>query len=353
MPVYNAEQFLHTSVASVTNQTYQNIELILVNDGSTDDSEAICNQYASADKRIKVISQKNSGPAAARNTGVRHASGEFVFFLDADDLIDNQAIEKMVQCYEIYQPDLVMSNFCKQESTGNVIDQIVTFHPDENPFTGDIQFLSRENILSFIRHFLKYPSNHLISYCWARLYKLSLIKENKITANENMRLFEDYVFNLEYLKHTDKIVFINEPLYTYVMYSNHVTASMAIVMGDSLLHDVNIFRIKTKEIFQHADIVAMPRIEQEIGHALLHYVIIFFIRSCRQLTSCNRNIIGNEINTIIHAPILRDLLRHYRPNKGNSRVIPLLMKLKFLHLLMFACQRKAYKRYGKPDPVTQ
>lgn len=349
VPVYNAEKFLNKSIESVINQSYKNIELILVNDGSTDNSETICNKYALADKRIKVISQNNSGPAAARNTGIRHASGDFVFFLDADDFIDRNAMGILIEKYNQYQPDLVMGNFCKLENNGEILNKNVTFHPDDMPFEQKIKKLSKTDVVSYIRHFLKHPSNHLISYCWARLYKLSVIKNNNVFAHEDMRLFEDFVFNLEYLKHTNEIVFVNEPLYTYTMHNNHVSASMAIVDGDSLLHDMNVFQIKASEflLLANAHTMNTVNIKKEIGHALIHYVIIFLIRSCRLVTKNNRKRIHNEIDKIIHAPIFKESLQYYSPTKGNSRILPLLAKLKLVDLIIFYCKCKANKRYGK------
>ena len=101
MPVYNAEKFLPRSIESVIHQSYRPIELILVNDGSTDSSEAICRKYALEDPRIKVLSQKNKGPAAARNRGVRQASGDFVFFLDADDFLPEKALEILIATHAV------------------------------------------------------------------------------------------------------------------------------------------------------------------------------------------------------------------------------------------------------------
>src|SRR3989338_7339409 len=115
MPVreaYPAIQIYHYSEKAAS------FGIILINDGSVDNSEAICNKYAFADKRIKVISQKNSGPAASRNAGVRNAAGDFVFFLDADDFIDSKTFGALIAEYDKYQPDLVMSNFCKLENNG-------------------------------------------------------------------------------------------------------------------------------------------------------------------------------------------------------------------------------------------
>lgn len=88
MPVYNAEKYLNRSIESVMNQTYKNIEIILVNDGSTDASLTICSNYQKADSRIKLINQKNSGVSAARNRGIDEATGTYIMFIDSDDYIE-------------------------------------------------------------------------------------------------------------------------------------------------------------------------------------------------------------------------------------------------------------------------
>jgi glycosyltransferase involved in cell wall biosynthesis len=351
VPVYNAEKFLYKSIESVLNQSYKNFELILVNDGSTDSSESICNKNALADRRIKVLSQKNSGPAAARNTGIRHATGTFVYFLDADDFIEQNTLEILVERYNQYQPDLVMGNFNKLENNGETIKQSVSFHPDHVPFKGEIKLLSKADIPDYVRHFLKHPSNHLISYCWGRLYKLSIIKNNSIFARENMRLFEDFVFNLDYLKHTNSIVFVNQSLYTYTMHDIHVSASMAIMNADSLLHDMNVFKTAASEFLQGANTNTSGtfNVKKEIGHALIHYIIIFSVRSCRQITKLNRKKIYSEIDKIVSAPILRDSLQYYSPSKGRSRILPLLMKFKLINLIMMVGKYKAYMRYGRME----
>jgi glycosyltransferase involved in cell wall biosynthesis len=341
VPIYNAEKFLKRSIESVINQSYKKIELILVNDGSTDQSEMICNQYALTDKRIKVVTQKNSGPAAARNTGIRCAKGDFIFFLDADDLIASNALEVLIANYNKYHPDLVMANFCKLENNGEIIKQNATFSPDTEPFTGKIKFLSKADMIDYVKHFLKHPSNHLISYCWGRLYKSSIIKKNNIFVNEDMRLFEDFVFNLEYLKYTNKTVFVNEPLYTYVMHNNYLSASMIIINSNSLVHDMNVFKKKASEFSEQIS-------DKEIGHCLFHYATIFLVRSCRQVNKSTKKDIYNEIKKFVNTPILMESLKHYSPSKGNTRILPILAKLKLVNLIILYCQYKAYKRYGRP-----
>lgn len=349
VPVYNAEKFLRRSIESVLAQTYGKFELLLVNDGSTDSSNDICESYAARDSRIIVTRQINSGPAAARNNGVRRSTGEYVFFLDADDYIKPDALELLVSAYDRHQPDLVMCNFGKQVDAGGINGQRVSFTPENQPFEGKEKLLYSSDLAAFVRHFLKYPSNHLISYCWARLYKASTLKTHAISSNEEMRLFEDFVLNLDYISSAEKAVFLNEPLYVYVMHSNHVSASMGILNSKSLLHDMGVFREKASDYLRLKNNGAMSEadIAKEIGHTIIHYLIIFLVRSCLQLTEDNRRPVYEEISAMVNAPLIRDSLRYYTPSKGNSRILPQLMKLKLVRLIMSVCRYKAHKRYGK------
>lgn len=350
VPVYNAGSFLDKSIGSVLNQSYRNLELLLIDDGSTDGSETICNSYARTDSRVKVFSQGNSGPAAARNTGLRHATGIFVSFLDADDFLDRRALEKFVDQYGKHRADMVLGNFCKLTPAGESVRQKISFHPDKAPLGFEIRekVVARAEIPDFVRHFLKHPSNHLASYCWGRLYLSAIIKEHGLSFHEDMRLFEDFVFNVQYLQHTKAIAFLNEPLYTYVMHGSHVSLSMAIVNGESLLHDMSVFRDVARDYLlrETADSGRAPRANEEVGHTLVHYAIIFLVRSCLQLTGQTRAGIRGEIGKIVGAPIIRESLRQYAPSRGNSRVVPLLMRLRWIDLLMFVCSYKASRRYG-------
>ena len=349
IPVYNALRFLDRAAGSVLGQTHADVELILVNDGSTDGSRELCEKYARADSRVKALSQPNSGPAAARNAGVRSAAGDFVYFLDADDYLEKNALEVLLAAYGRSQPDLVMSNFRKLENSGKIVGQSVTFRPDDAPCREPLKELSKPDIAAFVRHFLKHPSNHLISYCWARLYKLDTIRAKGLAANEEMRLFEDLVFNLDYLQHAEKTVFVNEGSYVYAMHNDHVSASMGILNSASLLHDMAIFKAKVAGFFRVPgfDVAGQADIAREIGHALVHYAIIFLVRSCRQITPGNRQLIRDEIARLVSAPILRESLKSYAPSKGNSRVLPLLMRLGAVGPLMRLCAWKAHKRYGR------
>jgi glycosyltransferase involved in cell wall biosynthesis len=348
VPVYNAEKFLHDCIESVIKQSFSNWELILVDNGSTDGSVDIIEKYIQQDPRIQTIKENKRGPAAARNAGVAAATGSTVFFLDADDFITSNALEVLTDALDQTGAEMAMGNFSKLNPDGKMVDQPVTFDIHEKPFTGNKRELSRLETTNYVHHFLHHPSNHLISYCWARLFRLETIRKYKITANEDMQLFEDLIFNLEYLKHSDKIVFVNAPIYIYRMHESHMSASMGILNSSSLIHDMNIFKEKIITFFDiSAQKDEMDIVRSRIGHALIHYVIIFLVRTCRWLCPENRGRIQKEISPLISSPILRDSLPYYHPRPGTSRWLPRLMRWKLTGIIMLVCKNKAYKRYGK------
>ncbi len=126
------------------------------------------------------------------------------------------------------------------------------------------------------------------------------------------------------------------------MHENHISVSMSIMNSDSLTHDMELFKEKITEFFNDES-----EIKKEIGHALTHYVIIFLVRSCMQVTKDNKKKIYEEIGKMINSPIFKESLKYYSPAKGNSRILPFLAKLKLISLIIFFCKYKANKRYGK------
>lgn len=123
IPVYNVEKYLHECVDSVLRQTYKNLEIILVDDGSTDSSGKICDEYAEKDNRIIVIHKKNEGPSKTRNAGLERATGKYIYFLDSDDYIENNALELLFNIAESNQADLVFFDARSFSDNGAEINQ--------------------------------------------------------------------------------------------------------------------------------------------------------------------------------------------------------------------------------------
>lgn len=124
IPVYNAEKFLHKCLNSVLKQTYENFELILVNDGSKDNSLQICQEWSLKDSRVKTIDQKNQGPGAARNTGLVAANGDYIYFLDSDDFIEDDLLATAIKSIEEFKYDMILFGFNKLTIDGKRISTI-------------------------------------------------------------------------------------------------------------------------------------------------------------------------------------------------------------------------------------
>ncbi len=185
IPVYNVEKYLSQCLDSVVNQTYSRIEVILINDGSKDGSDIICQRYARDYAYINYVKRDNAGASATRNYGIKLSSGEFIFFLDSDDYLDKNCISVMV--------DVAMSK--KLVVTGYMIDDTscssVTIPLQNN---GDY-----DSICSFLLDFHKYFATKF-NYPWGKLFKKDIIDKYQISFIESMSLSEDVLFNIEYYK---------------------------------------------------------------------------------------------------------------------------------------------------------
>ena len=133
------------------------------------------------------------------------------------------------------------------------------------------------------------------------------------------------------------------------MHNDCATASMGIINGKNLLHDMQIFKNKVNEFFQLLQIEHTANINKEIGHALVHYAIIFMIRTCRFVTYKNMKTIHDEFKKVLNSKIFKESLKYYSTLPGNSKIMPLLIKHKLIYPMMYFGRYKAFKRYGKLD----
>lgn len=195
IPVYNAEAHIRHCLNSILSQKFEDYELLLINDGSTDNSENICNEYAEKDSRIKVYHQKNAGVSAARNKGLKNANGEWITFVDSDDYIrDNYfaALEKQNDA------DWILLNIERE-----IDNQLEFFLKFDNKYFP---------INSFIKKYSLYPD---FPSPWGRFFKSQIINKNKIRFNNELKFGEDAVFNINYLQYCQTIYTSNSSSYVY------------------------------------------------------------------------------------------------------------------------------------------
>lgn len=177
MPVYNKEKYVERAIQSVLNQTYKMLELIIINDGSTDNSLIKCKRFE--DERIIIIDSENYGVSHARNLGIARATGTFITFLDADDYLDVYYLEQLLD----EKSQMVISGLCAVQENLVIIEKCV---PDRE----GIVWL-KEILPSFYQEQYK---TGIYGFVAGKLIKTSIIQENKIYFNENIRLAEDYDF---------------------------------------------------------------------------------------------------------------------------------------------------------------
>lgn len=196
VPVYNKERVVEHCLQSILRQAYRNYEVILVDDGSTDQSAEICDRYAQADKRFRVYHRQNQGAGAARNFGIQQARGEYLMFVDADDSIAKDCLETLMDHSEGGQSDFVIGNF-----------EIVT--SDNEHISSNIKILSKSGSI-----YEDYDDFGLLFYTpWGKLYRTSIIKKYHISFPTDMYTAEDQIFNYQYYdrvsayRYTEKIVY--------------------------------------------------------------------------------------------------------------------------------------------------
>lgn len=222
VPVFNAERYLERTIEYLRNQTYENIEIILVDDGSTDSSPQICDKACKEDERIKCIHKQNAGVSAARNDGMNAAIGEYIMFCDADDIPSERWVQRFYEVISISNSDNVISGYYA-ESHGLKTEYIYSY--DKIIGRNHIQ----HRIIMTMSMWGYAPNNEKLERVnggiWNRIYKKELIEKNGLVFDEKVIIAEDVLFNIEYLNCSEKVVFIEECLYTYIFNPESATHS--------------------------------------------------------------------------------------------------------------------------------
>ncbi len=208
IPAYNVEKYVEKCINSVVNQTYERLEIIVINDGSTDNTKKILEQKAKKDKRIKIISQHNRGLSAARNTGIKSAKGEYIAFIDGDDIIEPNFIESNILNIKQHKSDISVCGFttitASNKKTGCNYEKTI------NGTNATIQLLTRQENVDII--------------ACNKLYKKNLFVGNNIFYPEN-EIHEDTLTTYKLYSKAEKVSYIKPPLYNYYKRSGSITTS--------------------------------------------------------------------------------------------------------------------------------
>ncbi|MGN9055230.1 glycosyltransferase family 2 protein [Bariatricus sp. HCP28S3_A7] len=203
VPVYNAEATISRCIESIINQEYRDFELLLIDDGSIDSSGTICDRYAAEDSRIRLIHKENTGVSETRNMALDLACGTYLQFLDSDDWITPNATRLFVEEAERYHCDMVISDFYR------VVGKRVAQKGDID----DDCVLTQEE---FSAHMLQNPADFYYGVLWNKLYRRDIVEKYHLRMNPQISWCEDFMFNLEYIRHAEVFYALQVPVYYYV-----------------------------------------------------------------------------------------------------------------------------------------
>lgn len=256
VPVYNAEKCLKKCIDSIILQTYKNIEIILIDDGSTDNSLNICKQYETKDKRIIVIHKENGGPSETRNLGIEKATGKFITFVDADDYIDTKMYEKLESDIKKYNSDIAVCKIKKVRKWEEKKHKLETKY--------DTIKMGKEEALNDI---LEIKSN-ITDYLYNKLYKTELFKDIRLP---NGKIFEDMDIMYKIIDKTSTITYTNYEGYYYVQHTASITRNMK---QNDIIEGINIIKNRYK-ILEQNNKIDLDKLKQNRADFILKmYVAI-------------------------------------------------------------------------------
>lgn len=285
IPIYNVEKFLNRCIQSIVSQTYEKLEILLVDDGSPDNCPSICDEWAKRDARIKVVHKQNEGLGMARNTGIDNASGDYICFFDSDDYVDSRIIERCVNNLIKKQSEIVTFGFSKVDSEGNIYKSYIP-SCEKNIFCG------KEITDDFLPDFISYKKNskykNLSISAWASMYSLKLIRKlGWRFVSERKIISEDIYSLIELVANCQRISVIEESLY---FYCENPTSLTKVYRSDRYQKNVYFYRQIVKLCINlHLNNLVMNR---------LKYVFLGNSIGCMKLIVQSKEELSNKLNNI-------------------------------------------------------
>ena len=199
IPAYNTEKYIVKCLKSLQVQTYDNIEVIIVNDGSIDQTQNIISAFIKTDKRFLLINQENAGVSSARNVGINVSTGNYLIFVDSDDYVAPDYVETLLTLMKLGNNELVCADYYK------VKNGVVYSHSTD---TQNVDILSRNDAIDLL-----HSDRYFQGYLWNKIFLKEIVTQNYISFDPEIKIWEDMQFCLKYLIHIEKIVYINKPIY--------------------------------------------------------------------------------------------------------------------------------------------
>ena len=331
IPVYNGEAYLRACVASVQKQTLREIEILIVDDGSTDGSGELADALAAEDTRIRVMHQENQGLSGARNTGIEAATGEFIGFVDADDIAAPDMYEKLYTEAVSLSCDVVTCTYRSFRKEG--------FYKPNIPLLPMHERLSPQQVRSVMPHMNRDGS---LMFVWRRLYAASLFREKGIRFDTRFGVCEDATFCMECLLRADGAAAIPDCLYYHRFVQDSLIRSQRYnpYMTDAMLLQYTV-KCELGDAYMHRQ---RAELSQAMAQYTYRHIAHLVLRNLFRKTGGGKY---REFCKFVRAPILRDMFRYLDIDAFRSKSLDWVMfKLIGMHLYVFAYGIAKYI-YGK------
>lgn len=335
IPVYNVEKYIDCCLESITHQTLNEIEIILVDDGSTDTSSRKCEEWKKKDSRIKVIHKANEGLGLTRNAGLREATGEYVAFCDSDDYVNNEMYEKMYFFSKTNNLDVCYCNYVLDNN--GVINKKSGSPLEQHLYIGKKEV--DEFLLDMIGPLPDYPSDvkYMVSSCMA-LYRRGLIQKHNVRFMcERVVLSEDTLFNFDFLVHANNVGYLPEQFYYYRYNPQSLSRTYNHKKADTFIKFLQEIK-KRLDTYYHYN---KYRIHYQ---RMVFYVFRILIKYESIMNINNQRI--KFVKMRASDPLLEEVYREYPYYKFPllKRIFFFCMKKKFVRMLILMSVLENYKR---------
>ena len=320
IPIYNCEKYLDRCIISVLEQSYDNFELILLNDGSIDESLKICKEYAKKDKRIIVIDKKNSGVSDTRNEGIKHSKGKYICFLDSDDFIDKDYLKVSKSLLNKY-PNVQLLNFGFFSEVATKNDGIKTSDAINTDF---MHLKNKEEIRS---HLIQLWDTHMLYNIWNKIYLKDIIINNKILF-PNTYFGEDMEFNKHYLDYTNALINSDKCFYHYI---REREGSVTKKYKD------DIFKIRKNEFYSFNEYFEKNGLIKKEYYEFSCRRFIERVLGCIENVFCSKYSLKEKykiIKNIVNDETTRETVKYAKPKSKKMKIALLPLKYRLVVVTM-------------------
>lgn len=318
LPVYNNEGDISTSINSVLQQRSEDWELIIINDGSTDRTGEICDEYAKKDDRIKVVHTKNYGPADARNTGIRNATGKYCIFLDSDDQLHSEAISALSFAVLIENFEIVFYGYAHHVDTGQDKWKSIEHSLAPQKFYTNQEFKEIYDELE---------TQNFTHPVWNKMFLTSFLKTRLILFPSGIFISEDFIFNLTAYSLAERVLILEEVLYHYRSRDfGSITTSFRL----NKIQDIEQVYIKSYQLMKDWQPVHLNKINNEFIQNISVYINSLYSVTCDLSQKEKKDLIYQLINN----ENVKKCIAEIHPNNLRNRIIALLLKNKKVNLLL-------------------